>query len=256
MFSVTLAYSQVGINTANPQGILHIDGAKDNPATGTGSIAQQANDVIVKQTGNVGIGTENPTAKLEISSGLAGSSGLKFTGMNSSSTATLDASGLGVDANGNVVVQGTVQKARFKGYVSTYSPNLPANNSPDSGPTTQLSFDENFDVGNNFSGNVFTAPRTGFYIVNTHLLVDSSINWGLEKNELYLDVRVDGNAVLTNTNIFSVSSSTAKEGPSVSINGLVQMNAGQQLTVYAWMFNNNIERKIGYYRTSLSIGEL
>jgi hypothetical protein len=29
-----LAYSQVGVGTPNPQGALHVDGAKDNPATG------------------------------------------------------------------------------------------------------------------------------------------------------------------------------------------------------------------------------
>lgn len=67
IMSGTTSYSQVGINTQNPLGILHIDGAKDNPNSGTSlSPTQQSNDFIVTSTGNVGIGTINPTHKLEI----------------------------------------------------------------------------------------------------------------------------------------------------------------------------------------------
>ena len=61
----SLAYSQVGINTANPQGILHVDGAKDNPQTGIPTEAQQVNDFTVTEMGNVGIGTTTPHAALE-----------------------------------------------------------------------------------------------------------------------------------------------------------------------------------------------
>ncbi|CAA7391371.1 hypothetical protein [Chryseobacterium fistulae] len=61
-----LALSQVGINTVNPQGAFHVDGAKDNPNTGTPTVAQQGNDVIVTSSGNVGIGTTEPTNKLTI----------------------------------------------------------------------------------------------------------------------------------------------------------------------------------------------
>ena len=60
-------FSQVGINTQNPQGIFNIDGAKDNPVSGTGhSASQQLNDFTVLSNGNVGIGTIAPTQKLEI----------------------------------------------------------------------------------------------------------------------------------------------------------------------------------------------
>ncbi|MCA6066019.1 hypothetical protein JI747_002445 [Chryseobacterium sp. RG1] len=54
--------AQVGVNTANPQGILHVDGAKDNSATGTPSSTQQANDFIVTSSGAIGIGTTSPDA--------------------------------------------------------------------------------------------------------------------------------------------------------------------------------------------------
>lgn len=58
----TSFYAQVGINTANPKGIFHVDGAKDNAASGTPTIAQQANDFIVTSTGSTGIGTNTPDA--------------------------------------------------------------------------------------------------------------------------------------------------------------------------------------------------
>ncbi|MET3535016.1 autotransporter outer membrane beta-barrel domain-containing protein [Chryseobacterium limigenitum] len=59
------AQAQVGINTPNPQGAFHIDGAKDNNTTGVPTNAQQSNDFTVLNTGNVGIGTIAPNAALQ-----------------------------------------------------------------------------------------------------------------------------------------------------------------------------------------------
>ncbi|SEW11034.1 hypothetical protein SAMN05421841_1082 [Chryseobacterium wanjuense] len=59
------AFSQVGIYTPNPQGILHIDGAKDNPIMAIPNGIQAANDVVITSTGNVGIGTINPNGALQ-----------------------------------------------------------------------------------------------------------------------------------------------------------------------------------------------
>lgn len=53
---------KVGVNTANPQTTLHVDGAKDNPALGTPSATQMANDVVVTSDGKLGIGTITPNA--------------------------------------------------------------------------------------------------------------------------------------------------------------------------------------------------
>lgn len=66
LFSSTLYFTQVGINTNNPQGTLHVDGAKDNPVSGVPTVTQQANDISVTPAGNLGIGTVTPNAKLEI----------------------------------------------------------------------------------------------------------------------------------------------------------------------------------------------
>jgi hypothetical protein len=62
----TFSSAQVGIETNNPQGIFNIDGAKDNLTSGVSTTTQQANDLVVTSTGNVGIGTTAPGAKLEI----------------------------------------------------------------------------------------------------------------------------------------------------------------------------------------------
>ena len=64
------SYSQVGINTTNPQGIFNIDGGKDNPTTGSAHTqAQQLNDFTVLANGNTGIGTIVPDKKLHIETG-------------------------------------------------------------------------------------------------------------------------------------------------------------------------------------------
>jgi len=55
-------YSQVGINTGNPTGIFHVDGAKDNAVTGIPTLTQQANDFVVTSNGSIGIGTVSPNA--------------------------------------------------------------------------------------------------------------------------------------------------------------------------------------------------
>lgn len=63
----TCSFSQaVSINTTNPLGIFHIDAKGDNPAKGNPTQKQQDNDFIVKDNGNVGIGTAFPTNKLHI----------------------------------------------------------------------------------------------------------------------------------------------------------------------------------------------
>ncbi len=66
-----ISTAQISINTENPKGLFHIDGASTaattNPSTGSVSAAQAVDDVIITSTGNVGIGVLSPTAKMHIS---------------------------------------------------------------------------------------------------------------------------------------------------------------------------------------------
>lgn len=95
-FGSTICFAQIGVNTSNPQTAFHIDGAKDNPETGTPTAAQQVNDVAVTTAGRIGIGTIAPTNKLEVNNGTAGTSGVKLTQLPSANV-------LATDATGNII---------------------------------------------------------------------------------------------------------------------------------------------------------
>ncbi|WP_426479208.1 hypothetical protein ACP3T3_07080 [Chryseobacterium sp. CBSDS_008] len=65
-FLSSMMYSQVGINTQNPQGIFNIDGGGDNPVTGVPTPIQQSNDLMMSAAGNVGLGTVTPQSRLHV----------------------------------------------------------------------------------------------------------------------------------------------------------------------------------------------
>lgn len=62
----SLLFSQVGVNTTNPQGVLHVDGksstATTNPTTGVPTALQGSDDFVVTHSGSVGIGTASPSS--------------------------------------------------------------------------------------------------------------------------------------------------------------------------------------------------
>ncbi|NDW11090.1 hypothetical protein [Dysgonomonas sp. 520] len=61
LLACSVAYGQVGVNTESPQGIFHIDGQRN-----TNGNTNISDDVVVKTDGNVGIGTNDPQAKVDI----------------------------------------------------------------------------------------------------------------------------------------------------------------------------------------------
>jgi hypothetical protein len=56
----------IGINTVNPQGVLHIDGIGNNPQSGSVGAAQAEDDVIIDASGRIGIGLPNPATRVDI----------------------------------------------------------------------------------------------------------------------------------------------------------------------------------------------
>lgn len=64
LYSSSIFSQSVAVNTTTPLGIFHVDGKGDNDASPTP--AQQANDFIITEAGNIGIGTISPTNKLHI----------------------------------------------------------------------------------------------------------------------------------------------------------------------------------------------
>ncbi|WP_336965135.1 hypothetical protein [Chryseobacterium contaminans] len=115
----TLVFSQVGINTPNPQGSFHVDGAKDNVSTGIPTVAQQSNDFVVLSNGNIGAGTVNPTNKLDIRSSTNGALKIVDGTQGNAKVLTSDANGvatwkdLPASANTNIYnSNGTLTGAR------------------------------------------------------------------------------------------------------------------------------------------------
>lgn len=89
-----LVFAQVGVNTPNPQGTFHVDGAKDNVSTGVPTVAQQSNDFVVLSNGNVGAGTVNPTNKLDIRSTTNGALKIVDGTQGNAKVLTSDANGV------------------------------------------------------------------------------------------------------------------------------------------------------------------
>ncbi|PRB02777.1 hypothetical protein CQ046_11255 [Chryseobacterium sp. MYb7] len=85
---VTTLHSQIGINTSNPIGIFHVDGAKNNPASGVPSSEQQSDDFVISKKGVVSIGTISPSpySSLEIDS----KKGLRLPQLTSEEISNLD----------------------------------------------------------------------------------------------------------------------------------------------------------------------
>lgn len=120
MLFSSLAFSQVGISTPNPQGSFHVDGAKDNVSTGVPTVAQQSNDFVVLSNGNVGVGTVNPSNKLDIRSTTNGALKIVDGTQGNARVLTSDANGvatwkdLPVSANTNIYnSNGTLTGARI-----------------------------------------------------------------------------------------------------------------------------------------------
>jgi hypothetical protein len=114
----------VKMATGNGVNIYNADGS----LAGVRNVNLNGNNLGFTGTGNVGVGIATPTAKLEIASGTAGTSGLKFSNINSTTAATANASALGIDATGNVVVQSAAPLATaFKSFEINPSQDVAAN---------------------------------------------------------------------------------------------------------------------------------
>lgn len=90
LFLIGLLQAQVGINTKNPFGVFHIDAEANTGGTLT-SPTNDSDDVVVNANGNLGIGTANPTASLDLRGALRINDGTQGSG----NIFTTDGTGLG-----------------------------------------------------------------------------------------------------------------------------------------------------------------
>lgn len=65
LFAVLILKAQVGINTSTPLQTFHVDPQKNTSVVGS-VVNNSSDDVVVTASGNVGIGTTNPSTKLQI----------------------------------------------------------------------------------------------------------------------------------------------------------------------------------------------
>lgn len=66
--SLSTIEAQIGINTDYPKTLFHIDAARDNPKDATTALSplQQSNDIVVDNSGKLGVSTIAPTNKLHV----------------------------------------------------------------------------------------------------------------------------------------------------------------------------------------------
>jgi len=195
--SFQCVFSQIGINTPNPQGILHIDGQKDNPVSGpTFTPAQQSNDILVNSTGKIGVGTLVPVTKVD-----ARNSGNGAIGFGASSLTALAADegavryNNGVEySNGNewlplLTAQPTNNKviviaAKTNNNVKLATPSIPTitaglqNRASNYLVDWSKTFESNSGTSFNAATGIFTAPRNGIYVASfTTDLAPLAINY-------------------------------------------------------------------------------
>jgi len=158
-------HAQVGINDVSPEGVLHVDSKKNT----SGAASGYYDDVVVTQTGNLGVGTKSPKTRLDLRSG----ENLNALGIGSTAQTATDAKAGAVRYN-----SGTKNLSYSDGnawiplaYKST-NDFVDAQNSSQQSfgngtKTDMISWTENTDVNGSFnpSTGVFTASKPGIYVV-------------------------------------------------------------------------------------------
>ncbi|OJX51849.1 MAG: hypothetical protein BGO88_03725 [Flavobacterium sp. 38-13] len=146
------SFSQTGINTTNPLAALHVDPARNTPATGTPTTQQTDDFIVYNNTGNVGIGTVSPITKLHINNETA----------NPSITITDGTQGVGKvltsDANG--VATWETPPITMSAVLGTF-------------PTSSLPVTPTGDANSPIFSTLRIALKPGKWIVNVGLVFDS-----------------------------------------------------------------------------------
>lgn len=186
LLSSVVVFGQTGVQTKQPQGVLHIDGKKDNASVPTQN--QRKNDVVFTEDGYLGVGILNPDTRVDIRSGEQTS----IVGIGQTSRTAVEV-GAGVlrynEADDmmeysdglNWYPLSDMPPPKAVVVATKTSTQTFANNSG----TTITNFntvEDNYNAFNNSSG-VFTAPREGYYYVSLNYTLSS----GVVNNNSYIE---------------------------------------------------------------------
>lgn len=247
-FTISQSKAQVGINTSNPQAIFHVDGAKDNPSSGVPSSTQMANDVTITSTGEIGIGTLTPATRIDTRSAtnsdnsigigetsqtaaIAGSGAVRYNPLNGGKMQYSD----------GVVWQDLISSPTKAVVVANLQAGNFAVKIPYQVSTGIAGWTEVSDPTGNFTPGtgVFTAPRTGVYLVSfTYDFVRIPIVSGYFSEARYV---VNGSSTVKKC-VKSYSNISKQAQVAGSCVAGVQLNKGDTLQPYIYqsVYNGNL----------------
>jgi len=167
-----LNYSQVGVGTANPLHIFHVDGAQNNSGNAT---EKYVDDVVITSEGKLGIGNISPVTKVD----MRNSADTNAIGIGKTNQSAIIAKGGAIqydnglkysDGTNWISLPGKEVNALVYANKNT-SQNIAYNLYTNvSGWLKQTDYTNSF----NQSTGVFVAPKTGVYIASLNLALASS----------------------------------------------------------------------------------
>ncbi|KPH12374.1 hypothetical protein [Chryseobacterium sp. ERMR1:04] len=242
---INLYFAQIGIYTPNPRGIFHIDGGKDNPATGMPTPTQQSNDFIVRAstevgqgTISVGIGTNVPAERFDVANGNVRIREIANNVGGGSDKLIV------ADANGTLKVAGgdTFSNSNSGNRILNASDGatITADNDWNDNEFTILKLNEQYDPlnGYNPSTGEFIVPRDGlYYMYGACGFTTPSAGSGIfdgTSGDAFTALVVDGSRVATGHNV--IHRGTKNPGTSANLyflvtNATIWLKAGQKITV-------------------------
>lgn len=226
--------AQVGINTENPEGRLHIDGQKN---TSSSTASTYYDDVVVTPSGNMGVGTKTPKTRLDFRS----AERLNAIGIGGTSQTASAAKAGAMRYN-----SGTQDLSYSNGtsWVSlahkTTNDFVDAENSSgqtfSNGVQTALTnWTEKTDVNGSFNASTgtFVASKTGIYVV----AFTFSLTSGTIANDSRYESLIQTNSSSTTTNKVFKCVGTYPGTNSIAnkvagnCSGIFNLNQGDQITV-------------------------